>query len=78
MPGNIKQKIDDTRAVAITWDNYTCQLLTTTNGYQWSGAHIDDLEMAEAALSVLSEYVQKQKQLLHENPSKQNCRQAEE
>lgn len=74
MPGMIEKGIDGSRGAMVKWDDYTCQLLTTHNGYHWSGASIQDLEVAEAALSALSEYVQRRKQLLHEESSKVNRR----
>jgi len=57
----IEKIIDDKRAAKVAWNKYGCQLLTMNNGSQWSGAAIYSVEVAEAAIEVLKDYVKQQK-----------------
>lgn len=62
----IQRIIDDKRAARIEYDKYSVQLMTCNNGYQWSGSNIGSIEVAEAAIEVLQEYIESQKNLTGE------------
>ena len=59
-----KKVIDNQQAVRVELDKYGATLLTTMNGYQWSGCSIKSVEMAEVVIEVLQEFIKDQK----ENP----------
>lgn len=56
----IERNIDDRRKAKVEWDKYGCHLHTMNNGFQWSGAAIYSVEVAEAAVEVLQEYIDRQ------------------
>lgn len=53
----IEKRIDDRRSAKVVHDDYGCHLHTLNNGFQWSGAAIYSVEVAEAAIDVLRRYV---------------------
>lgn len=53
----IEKRIDEKRAAKVVYDKYGCHLHTLNNGFQWSGAAIYSVEVAEAAIKVLQAYV---------------------
>lgn len=56
---NIEKRLDERRAVSINNDfGFGVHLFIMNNGYQSSGVPIKSVEMAEAAIEVLQEYVE--------------------
>lgn len=63
----IEKIVDSRRAAKIEYDSNGAHLLVMNNGHQWSGASIYSVEVANAAIDVLKEYVEIKKAGNHEN-----------
>lgn len=58
----IERIIDPKRSAKVEYDEYGAHLHTMNNGFQWSGAAIYSVEVAEAAIEVLQGYVKLMKE----------------
>lgn len=63
MSVKITKQIDERRAAEVEYDRHGAHLMTCNNGFQWSGAAIYSVEVAEASIEVLQKYVDMMKEV---------------